>query len=1238
MPCELTANRGVKRRALVDSQVQGNDAVAAALVSSSKDVGHSGTLGEAVLIPVEAAASLSDGVARAAVVDSNDDGVASEDTRNRARSGDRYLRVAVGDEDGVATGVVHNLRNILAGKHVRGLLEDDGQQADGAVATVLVGTNQGVIIGSSHGDVVAVPVEAAIGNGEGIANTAAADRQVQRVRSVDIGAATGERHVMPDVDVTGSHFLNRALGDSQVQRDDAVAAILVATLEGVVDGHRLVQTGVLIPIVVATGGNKDILMVGAVDGESQCIVAIAEHSATGVGLTVLLPHIAVTGNSLGGGAIVHDEVQCNNAVATVAVDADEGMVDSGIGSHSEMLIPVEAAASTGDGVAVRGTVDGEYQGVMIDAIDSTARVGVTVPTIALASGSLGGGAREDRQVQRHDAVAARLVVVGEVVGDSGVDCQSGMFVPVEAATNLGDGVAKVAAIDSQVQRIVANDIGTAGIVDGTVPLVAVASNGVGGGALVHGQIQCSDTVASSSICGGVGNIVDGAGVDGTVPLVAVASTHNLDAARTTVDGENQRVVAESVDSARGQKQVVPLVAVASGNLLRRALVHRQVQRRDAVATSHIFGGVGSNDGFSVEISVPLIAVAGSGNFDAGGAAVDCQHQGIVAIGECATVGVRNTMPDVAVAGRNLGRRALVDGQVQRNGAVAAVGVHRGIGGSVGSSEELSTVPDIAVAGAHHLAASSALVDGQLESVHAGATGLIGVAVGVAAADAVRSVVPGVAVASCLSVEVIRGVVHRQVENVGCLHILADHGVHIDARLSVGLAAEFPWEGTADGLVEHHSVVHNVAGTRSEDKLDGVVGIVVDTEVVSCNVFFNGTRHKLVGGCGVSIEIQRLPVDNDLMELATVPGNLILVSPLIRDTVEGSAVGPAFIIIIGNRSVSAPEFTGDSTSVVAQGDAVRSSRGPEATPIVPPAAILTEHLHNHCIMSIHLQAGELVANVGVVGGNVDSGVVAAEGEAVGVELVVQAVGHLIGVGTHSGNPVHPGRRVKRIGHMHIVHAVAARLVIVRTIDHIQCVVSTVVRDAHIIDNVSAAAHSFIDLDIVEGKRFSVEGNAYHSTELTGYVIILTLRRHERRQLVTPTFTLIHNRRIVVDSHLIGVIPQVTVACHVYRHFLNRDQMQLLCTVATVAARRRVRVVSRLGVHLAVPHNRIAVEDNRRVNPLAVVDRQVQDVTHIGGIVPTVHNIGTRLAIVIPLLIIVIVARRHCLRLSIQNLQM
>ena len=398
VPCELTADGGVKRGALVDGQVQGDDAVAAAVVSSREGVGHSGTLGEAVLIPEEAAAGLSDGVAGGAVVDSDDDGVASEDTGNGARSGDRYLGVAVGDEDGVATGVVDNLREILGGEGVGGLLEDDGEEADGAVATVLVGTNQGVVIGSGGGDVVAVPVEAAIGNGEGIANTAAADGEVEGVGAVDIGAATGEGHVMPEVDVTGSHFLNGALGDSQVQRDDAVAAILVATLEGVVDGHRLVQTGVLIPIVVATGGNKDILVVGAVDGESQGVVAIAEHSATGVGLTVLLPHIAVTGNSLGGGAIVHDEVQCNNAVATVAARADEGMVDSGIGSHSEMLIPVEAAASTGDGVTVRGTVDGEYQGVMIDAIDSTARVGVTVPTIALASGSLGGGAREDRQV------------------------------------------------------------------------------------------------------------------------------------------------------------------------------------------------------------------------------------------------------------------------------------------------------------------------------------------------------------------------------------------------------------------------------------------------------------------------------------------------------------------------------------------------------------------------------------------------------------------------------------------------------------------------------------------------------------------------------------------------------------------------------------------------------------------------------------------------------------------------
>ena len=107
--------------------------------------------------------------------------------------------------------------------------------------------------------------------------------------------------------------------------------------------------------------------------------------------------------------------------------------------------------------------------------------------------------------------------------------------------------------------------------------------------------------------------------------------------------------------------------------------------------------------------------------------VDGQHQGVgaadigAAVGEC----LAGDLPGVAVAGRHHGGVALVDGQVQGNHAVAAVGIGGGVGRLVGRGEVLGTVPDVAVAGLDGIDAGGTMVDGQVEGDHAVAAVLVG---------------------------------------------------------------------------------------------------------------------------------------------------------------------------------------------------------------------------------------------------------------------------------------------------------------------------------------------------------------------------------------------------------------------------------------------------------------------------------------------------------------------------------
>ena len=170
---------------------------------------------------------------------------------------------------------------------------------------------------------------------------------------------------------------------------------------------------------------------------------------------------------------------------------------------------------------------------------------------------------------------------------------------------------------------------------------------------------------------------------------------------------------------------MPLVAVAGGLRLDGsvAIVHHQVQRGGAVATSGVGGDVGSRVGAGgVEVAVPLVAVAGGLRLDGSVAVVHRQVQryGAVATSDVGgdigrsvgAGGVDGTVPceGVAGGGHGVGRGAVVHRQVQRGGAVAARGVGGDIGRSVGAGGVEGAVPLVAIAGGLRL-------DGGVAAVH-----------------------------------------------------------------------------------------------------------------------------------------------------------------------------------------------------------------------------------------------------------------------------------------------------------------------------------------------------------------------------------------------------------------------------------------------------------------------------------------------------------------------------------------
>ena len=92
------------------------------------------------------------------------------------------------------------------------------------------------------------------------------------------------------------------------------------------------------------------------------------------------------------------------------------------------------------------------------------------------------------------------------------------------------------------------------------------------------------------------------------------------------------------------------------------------------------------------------------------AAVDCEHEGVVAHDEGAAAGEDLAVPLVAVASDDFVDGVLLDGEVEGNGAVATVGSGEGVGYVLGDVETSVLVPVEAVVGGGHGVAHDALLD------------------------------------------------------------------------------------------------------------------------------------------------------------------------------------------------------------------------------------------------------------------------------------------------------------------------------------------------------------------------------------------------------------------------------------------------------------------------------------------------------------------------------------------------
>ena len=180
------------------------------------------------------------------------------------------------------------------------------------------------------------------------------------------------------------------------------------------------------------------------------------------------------------------------------------------------------------------------------------------------------------------------------------------------------------------------------------------------------------------------------------------------------------------------------------------------------------------------------------------------------------------MPGVGLARRHIddGRRRLVDGQVERNHAVATAGVGQGVGRVVGRSGIGGTVPVVAYASSHRFNTGVAVTEGQTEGLDAVAANGVGDGVLSHSRGGVGNVVgrPGVGVASANHIFASSAVAESEVEcddAVAAVSVSVNHSSGLVGQIIVGLSIERPGVAVAS--------VSQEGGSRSI--IDGQVQLV-----------------------------------------------------------------------------------------------------------------------------------------------------------------------------------------------------------------------------------------------------------------------------------------------------------------------------------------------------------------------------------------------------------------------------
>ena len=274
------------------------------------------------------------------------------------------------------------------------------------------------------------------------------------------------------------------------------------------------------------------------------------------------------------------------------------------------------------------------------------------------------------------------------------------------------------------------------------PQVAVAGCYVVGGIVggMNGEMEGIDAAAPEGIAVSVG--VDSRGGEQlSVPEIAVAGLLVDTCVGAVVDGEvemDDAVASHSIGQYHPRGGVVPIVnlavdpleAVAGGDDIGgvAAVVHGEVEGDDTVAALVVEqvddrrGGAGG-----VGVAIPGVAVAGGLDVDAGAAVVEGEVEGDHAVAPLAVeegvlcgiviVGIGYSVnPEETVAGHLVidASVAVVDGEVERDDAVAPLSIAGEVGGLGGAGGVGDTVPGEAVADGMGLDAEVAVAYGEME--------------------------------------------------------------------------------------------------------------------------------------------------------------------------------------------------------------------------------------------------------------------------------------------------------------------------------------------------------------------------------------------------------------------------------------------------------------------------------------------------------------------------------------------